>query len=94
MGEMGWLAWLSVGAVSGWLAIIGMKTNRQQGSLLYILLGIVGVFIGGLLLNQFDTAGVTSFNIWSVSVAFTVAFTGAVVLLAAIRLFNGRQLFV
>jgi uncharacterized membrane protein YeaQ/YmgE (transglycosylase-associated protein family) len=94
MGEMGWLAWLSVGAVSGWLVSRAMKTNRQQGLLLYIVLGIVGVFIGGLLLNQFDTAGVTSFDIWSVFVAFIVAFTGAVMMLAAIRLLSGRQLFV
>lgn len=89
MGQMGWLAWLVVGAIAGWLASIVMKTNRQQGLLTDIILGIVGAFIGGLLFNQFDTAGVTGFNIWSVFVAFT----GAVVLLAAIRLLTGKRLF-
>jgi uncharacterized membrane protein YeaQ/YmgE (transglycosylase-associated protein family) len=88
MGQMGWLAWLVVGAVAGWLASIVMKTNRQQGLLMDIVVGIVGAFIGGFLFNQIDTAGVTGFNIWSVFVAFI----GAVVLLAVIRLVTGRKL--
>ena len=89
MGQMGWLAWLVVGAVAGWLASIVMKTNRHQGLLMDILVGIVGAFIGGFLFNQLGSAGVTGFNIWSLFVAFT----GAVVLLAAIRLLSGRRLF-
>ncbi len=84
MGQMGWLAWLVVGAIAGWLASRVMRTS--QGLLIDILLGIVGAFIGGLLFNQFGTAGVTGFNIWSIFVAFT----GAVVLLAVIRLLSGR----
>jgi uncharacterized membrane protein YeaQ/YmgE (transglycosylase-associated protein family) len=89
MGQMGWLAWLVVGAVAGWLASMVMKTNGQQGLLMDIVVGIVGAFIGGFLFNQFGAAGVTGFNIWSV----IVAFVGAVVLLAAIRLLSGRRLF-
>jgi uncharacterized membrane protein YeaQ/YmgE (transglycosylase-associated protein family) len=89
MGQMGWLAWLVVGAIAGWLASKVMKTNRQQGLFMDIAVGIVGGFLGGLLFNQFGARGVTGFNIWSVCVAFT----GAVVLLAVIRLFNGRRLF-
>ena len=89
MGQMGWLAWLIIGAVAGWLASIVMKTNRQQGLLMDILVGIVGAFIGGFVFSQFGTAGVTGFNVWSLFVAFT----GAVVLLAAIRLLTGRRLF-
>ncbi len=89
MGQMGWLAWLIVGAIAGWLASMVMKTNRQQGLLMDILVGIIGAFIGGFLFNQFGTSGVTGFNVWSIFVAFT----GAVVLLALIRLFSGRRLF-
>jgi uncharacterized membrane protein YeaQ/YmgE (transglycosylase-associated protein family) len=89
MGQMGWLAWLIVGAVAGWLASIVMKTNRHQGLLMDILVGIVGAFIGGFLFSQLGSSGVTGFNIWSLFVAFT----GAVVLLAAIRLLSGRRLF-
>jgi uncharacterized membrane protein YeaQ/YmgE (transglycosylase-associated protein family) len=87
MGQMGWLAWLIVGAIAGWLASIVMKTNHQQGLLMDIIVGIVGAFIGGFLFNQFGAAGVTGFNIWSI----VVAFVGAVVLLTALRLINGRR---
>jgi uncharacterized membrane protein YeaQ/YmgE (transglycosylase-associated protein family) len=89
MSQMGWLAWIVVGAVAGWLASIVMKTNRQQGLLLDIVVGVLGAFIGGFLFTQFGSAGVTGFNIWSIFVAFT----GAVVLLALIRLVNGRRMF-
>ena len=89
MSQMGWLAWIIVGAVSGWLASIVMKTNGKQGLLLDIVVGILGAFVGGFLFNQFGSAGVTGFNIWSVFVSFV----GAVVLLAVIRLINGRQIF-
>jgi uncharacterized membrane protein YeaQ/YmgE (transglycosylase-associated protein family) len=84
MEPMSLLAWLIVGAVAGWLAGIVMKSS--QGLLINIIVGIVGAFIGGFLFNQFGTAGVTGFNIWTVFVAFI----GAVVLLAVLRLLSGR----
>jgi uncharacterized membrane protein YeaQ/YmgE (transglycosylase-associated protein family) len=83
---MGWLAWLIVGAVSGWLASIVMRTNASQGFLLDIIVGIIGAFIGGLLFSALGVPGVTGFNVWSVFVAFV----GAVVLLGVLRLFTGR----
>jgi uncharacterized membrane protein YeaQ/YmgE (transglycosylase-associated protein family) len=87
MDAMGWLAWLIVGAVSGWLASIVMRTNAEQGLLLDIVVGIIGAFIGGFLFNVLGAPGVTGFNIWSVFVSFV----GAVVLLALLRLFTGRR---
>ncbi len=86
---MGLLAWLIVGAVAGWLVRIGMKTDRQQGLLMDIVVGIVGALIGGFLFNQFGAAGTTGFNIWSIFVAFV----GAIVLLAVLRLMGGRRTF-
>ena len=87
MGQMGWLAWIIIGAIAGWLASIVMKTNQQQGLLMDIVVGIVGAFIGGFLVNQFGSAGVTGFNVWSLFVAFI----GAVVLLGLLRLVTGRR---
>jgi uncharacterized membrane protein YeaQ/YmgE (transglycosylase-associated protein family) len=87
MDAMGWLAWLIVGAVSGWLASIVMRTNAEQGLLLDIVVGIIGAFIGGFLFNLLGARGVTGFNVWSVFVSFV----GAVVLLALLRLFTGRR---
>ncbi|MEP7289413.1 MAG: GlsB/YeaQ/YmgE family stress response membrane protein [Chloroflexota bacterium] len=84
---MGWLAWLIIGAVSGWLASVVMKTNSSQGLLLDIVVGIVGAFVGGLVFNFFGAPGVTGFNVYSL----LVAFIGAVVLLGILRLFTGRR---
>jgi uncharacterized membrane protein YeaQ/YmgE (transglycosylase-associated protein family) len=88
LSQMSWLAWIIVGALAGWLASIVMKTNGKQGLLLDIVVGVFGAFVGGFLFSQFGSTGVTGFNIWSVFVSFT----GAVILLAVIRLVNGQKL--
>ena len=79
------IAWLVIGGVAGWLASIVMKTNSQQGMLLDIIIGIVGAFIGGFLLDMLDiTAGqtVSGFNF----VSLITAFIGAVILIALLRM--------
>jgi uncharacterized membrane protein YeaQ/YmgE (transglycosylase-associated protein family) len=86
-GQMGWLAWIVIGALAGWLASIAMKTNREQGLLLDIVVGIVGAMIGGFVFNALGIGGVTGFNIWSLFVAFI----GAVILLAILRAVTGRR---
>ena len=85
MGQMGWVTWLVVGAIAGWLASMVMKSGL--GLIGDILAGIVGAFIGGFLFNAFGASGATGFNIYSIFVAFV----GAIILLAAIRLFSGRR---
>lgn len=63
------LLWLLLGLVAGWLASIIMGTNSQQGMLMDIILGVVGAFAGGLLMNMFGQAGVNGFNFYSLFVA-------------------------
>ena len=76
------LMWIIVGAIAGWLASLVMKTNRSQGLLTDIIVGIVGGIIGGFLLNLIGVGGaVTGFNIASI----LTAFIGAVILLAILR---------
>jgi uncharacterized membrane protein YeaQ/YmgE (transglycosylase-associated protein family) len=83
MDLLNFIAWLIVGGISGWLASIVMKTNASQGTLMDIIVGILGGFIGGFLLNALGVGGaVTGLNIASI----LVAFIGAVVLLAFVRL--------
>jgi uncharacterized membrane protein YeaQ/YmgE (transglycosylase-associated protein family) len=84
MDAMGWLAWIIIGALAGWLASMVMHTN--QGILMDIIVGIVGAFVGGFLFNLLGVSGVTGFNVWSL----IVAFIGAVVLLGLLRLVAGR----
>ncbi len=82
---MGWLAWIIVGAIAGWLA--GKVMSSGGGVLTDIIVGIVGAFIGGFVFNALGLAGTTGFNIWSIFVSFV----GAVVLLLVIRMLNGRR---
>jgi uncharacterized membrane protein YeaQ/YmgE (transglycosylase-associated protein family) len=87
MDQMGWLAWIIVGALAGWLASIVMRTNARQGLLMDIIVGIVGALIGGWVFSLLGISGVTGFNIWSLFVAFI----GAVILLGLLRLVTGRS---
>lgn len=74
------LAWLVVGAVSGWLA--NLVVNKGSGSLVNnIIVGIIGAVIGGFLFNQFNVTGI---NLSSI----LVAFVGSVVLLGILKLLN------
>lgn len=71
------LAWVVFGAIVGWFASVLMKTNRSQGLLMDIVLGIIGAFLGGLVMNLFGQPGVSGFNLYS----FIVALVGAVILI-------------
>lgn len=82
MDAMNVLLWLVFGAIAGWLA--GLLTNKPQGLVGNIVVGVVGAFLGGWLFNQFGGTGVTGFNLGSL----LVAVVGAVVLLVIIGLFR------
>lgn len=86
MEQMGWLTWLIVGAISGWLASIVMRS--RLGLMGDIVVGIIGAVIGGFLFNLIGAPGTTGFSVWSI----IVAFIGAVVLLGLIRIFSDRRL--
>ena len=47
---MSFILWLIVGGLLGWLASMVMGTNDRQGKFLNVIVGIVGAFLGGLLL--------------------------------------------
>jgi uncharacterized membrane protein YeaQ/YmgE (transglycosylase-associated protein family) len=66
---MGYLAWIILGALSGWLASIIMGKNSQMGAIANIIVGIVGAFIGGFIFKALGGSGVTGLNLWSVVVA-------------------------
>jgi uncharacterized membrane protein YeaQ/YmgE (transglycosylase-associated protein family) len=80
------LVWVIVGAIAGWLASLVMGTNRSQGLLEDIIIGIVGGVIGGFALNALGVGGaVTGLNLGSI----VVAFIGAVILLLILRAVRG-----
>ncbi len=78
---MGIILWIIFGALVGWIASLIMKTDSQQGTLLNIIIGIVGAIVGGWLMSFFGQSGVTGFNVYS----FLVALFGAVVLITGVK---------
>ncbi|MEO8314580.1 MAG: GlsB/YeaQ/YmgE family stress response membrane protein [Pseudomonadota bacterium] len=84
---MNFIIWLVVGGVIGWIASLIMRTDGQQGIFLNIVVGIVGAFIGGLLIGPLLGSG--SINTSGLSLASVlVSLGGAVILLAIINLFR------
>ena len=77
---MGFIIWLIVGGICGWLASLIMRTDAQQGIILNIVVGIVGAVIAGLIFG-----GGTSTTA-SPSRAFLYSLLGAVILLAIVNL--------
>ena len=84
---MNYIIWLFVGGVIGWLASIVMRTNRQQGMILNIVVGIVGAFLAGLVLTPLLGIATINQNNFSVP-GLLVSLVGAIILLAVVSLFR------
>jgi len=85
------IVWLIVGGLIGWIASMVMRTNAQQGVLLNILVGIVGAFLGGLLLAPLFGTGTINDNNFSLG-SLLVSLAGAVILLAIVNLIRRRAI--
>lgn len=82
------ILWLVFGALVGWLASMVMRTDARQGTIMNIVVGIVGAFLGGFIFSSLGLNGVNIndgvFNLTSI----VVSFIGAVVLLVIVNLFR------
>jgi uncharacterized membrane protein YeaQ/YmgE (transglycosylase-associated protein family) len=87
---MTFIMWIVIGGILGWLASIVMKTNAQQGMILNIVVGIVGAFLGGLLLAPLFGTGTINQSDFSIGSLF-VSFLGAIILLAIVNFFRRRR---
>jgi uncharacterized membrane protein YeaQ/YmgE (transglycosylase-associated protein family) len=87
---MGFILWLIVGGLLGWAASMIMGTNDRQGIFLNIVVGIVGAFIGGLLLAPLFGTGTINAGDFSIG-SLLVSLVGAVVLLAIVNFFRKRR---
>lgn len=76
--SVGWIGYIIIGAIAGWIAGMIMKT--KDGLLVDIVVGVVGALIGGFLLSfVVDTAsGGWFFTLFT-------AILGAVILLGLLR---------
>ena len=80
---MGWLWWIIIGAVAGWLAGTLMR-GGGVGFIVNVLVGIAGAVIGGWV---FGLLGIAAGGILG---SLVTALVGAVLLLWIISLFRKR----
>ena len=80
------IVWLIIGGLIGWVASMIMRTDGQQGMLLNVVVGIVGAFLGGLLISPLVGVGTINDGISIGSVL--VSLVGAIILLAIVNLFR------
>ena len=81
------LAWLVVGLIAGWLAGQVMK-GGGYGLVGDIVVGVLGALIGGFLAGvMLGGDYISGLNVTTI----VVAFLGAVVLIAIIRMLPGRS---
>ena len=73
---MGLISWILFGALIGWLSSMVLGTDKGQGWIANIVLGIVGAIVGGALYSALfdDSFGIS----WSIG-SFIVALIGGVI---------------
>ena len=86
---MGILAWIIVGLIAGWLASMVMR-GGGYGLVGDIIVGMVGAVIGGFLAGALLNMpnAVNGINVASI----VVAFIGALILVAVLRMVSSRRL--
>ena len=83
MSGLGWLSFLIVGLIAGWIAEQVMK--REHGLMINLLVGVIGAYLGAFLfrLIGLQTTGFIG--------AIVVATVGAVVLLFIVGAVRSRR---
>ena len=79
------IAWVVIGGLGGWIASAILR--EREGLLMYVVLGIVGAFIGGFAFSAVGGAPMTGFNPYSLFVAVV----GSLILIAIVRAVRGRR---
>jgi len=82
------LVWIVMGAVVGWLASLVMKTDGSQGTLLNIIVGIVGAAVGGFAFRALGFAG-TNINDGISLYSVLVSLVGAIAVIGVVQLVRG-----
>ncbi len=70
--------WIVFGALAGWAASLIVGNNSRQGCLTNVVVGVVGAFIGGIIVEFLGADGVNFGWDWR---SFGVAVLGSVTLL-------------
>ena len=81
------IIWIIVGGLLGWIASIIMRTDAQQGTLLNIVVGIIGAFVAGLVLTPLFGVGTINQSNFSLA-SLLISLLGAIILLGIVNLFR------
>ena len=79
------ISWLIAGALVGWVASLIMRTNSRQGLIGDIIVGIVGAFVGGLILSPLFHVSTINESNFSLP-ALLVSLGGAIILLVLFKI--------
>ncbi|MDO5628644.1 MAG: GlsB/YeaQ/YmgE family stress response membrane protein [Mobilicoccus sp.] len=84
---LGFIGWIIIGGLAGWIASKFMGTDAQQGCLLNVVVGVIGGILGGWLMSMmgFDAQG------GGFIFTFITAILGACLLLFIVGLVTGRR---
>jgi uncharacterized membrane protein YeaQ/YmgE (transglycosylase-associated protein family) len=85
---MGWLSWILLGAVAGWIAGLLVKGDERWGVIGHIVLGIVGALIGGFVVTTIT--GNDPMDAFFDLSAWLVAIVSAVILVIVVNMITGR----
>lgn len=85
----GFLLWIVIGALAGWIGSKIMGTDSQQGGVANIVIGIIGAVIGGFITRTMfgDMSGDNG-----LIASFGVALLGSVILIAIVKAIRGKRL--
>jgi uncharacterized membrane protein YeaQ/YmgE (transglycosylase-associated protein family) len=86
------IIWIIAGGLVGWVASIIMRTNKRQGPIADVIVGIVGAFVGGYFLTPLFHVSTINQSNFSIP-ALLVSLGGAVILLVIFKLFRNVGLF-
>lgn len=84
----GILLWIVIGALAGWVGSMIMGTNGRQGSIMNIVVGIVGAVIGGFMTRVFFGDSASNNGLFA---SFGVALLGSCVLIAILKAVTGNR---
>ena len=87
---MNFIVWLLVGGIIGWIASKVMNTDAQQGVILNMVVGIIGAFLGGMLISPLVGVPTINQNAFSIG-AILVSLVRAIILLAIVNLFRREK---
>ena len=78
------VSWIILGALAGWIASMITGTDARVNGFMNVVVGIIGAFIGGLVLQLLGAGAPSGFNLASL----LTAILGSIILLSLVRVFR------